>query len=68
MKIAYKRSREKTRQLRQDAYLRLWPVEKQLEAITEAANGRTGKMDAMAADFAAIRASLPYEEEQTWRG
>ena len=62
MKIAYKRSREKTQQLRQDAYLRLWPVEKQLEAITEAANGRTEKIDRMAADFAAIRDSLPYEE------
>ena len=62
MKIAYKRSREKTQQLRQDAYLRLWPVEKQLEAITEAANGRTEKIDRMAADFTAIRDSLPYEE------
>ena len=62
MKIVYKRSREKTRQLRQDAYLRLWPVEKQLEAITEAANGRTEKIDRMAADFAAVRDSLPYEE------
>ena len=62
MKIAYKRSRERVSQLRQDAYLRLWPVEKQLEAITEAANGRTEKIDRMAADFAVIRDSLPYEE------
>ena len=62
MKIAYKRTRERTSRLRQDAYLRLWPVEKQLEAITEAANGRTEKIDRMAADFAAIRDSLPYEE------
>ena len=62
MKIAYKRSRERVSQLRQDAYLRLWPVEKQLEAITEAANGRTEKIDRMAADFTAIRDSLPYEE------
>ena len=62
MKIAYKRSREITSQLRKDAYLHKWPVEKQLEAITEAANGRTEKIDRMAADFAAIRDSLPYEE------
>ena len=62
MKIAYKRSRERTSQLRKEAYLRLWPVEKQLEAITEAANGRAEKIDRMAADFAAIRDSLPYEE------
>ena len=62
MKIAYKRSRERVSQLRQEAYLRLWPVEKQLEAITEAANGRTEKIDRMAADFAAVRDSLPYEE------
>lgn len=63
MKIAYKRSRERVSQLRQEAYLRLWPVEKQLEAITEAANGRTEKIDRMAADFAVVRDSLPYEEE-----
>ena len=62
MKIAYKRTRERTSRLRQEAYLRLWPVEKQLEAITEATNGRTEKMGRMAADFAAIRDSLPYEE------
>ena len=63
MKIAYKRSKERTSQLRQEAYLRLWPVEKQLEAITEAANGRTEKIDRMAADFQGIRDAFPYEEE-----
>lgn len=62
MKIAYKRTREQTSKLRQEKYLQLWPVEKQLEAITESANGRTEKIDRMAADFAAIRDSLPYEE------
>lgn len=62
MKIEYKRSREKTSELRKEAYLKLWPFEKQLEAMLDNGNGRPEKMDRMAADFAAIRASLPYEE------
>jgi hypothetical protein len=43
--------------------LRLWPVSKQLEALTEAASGRPEKEKQMAEDFAEIRRVLPYFDE-----
>lgn len=50
-------------QQRQTAYLALWPWPQQLEAHAEAAAGRPEKLTQMLADLAAIKASLPYPED-----
>lgn len=44
---------------RREAYLQAWPVPQQMEALTEAADGRPEKLAQMRADFAAIRAAHP---------
>lgn len=49
---------------RREAYLRSWPVHQQMEALTEAAAGRPGKLTQMNADFAAIRAAHPKPKEE----
>lgn len=47
------------REARRLAYLAAWPLDKQAEATTDAANGDTTKLDQMNADFDAIRAAIP---------
>lgn len=63
MKIAYKPTPEEVRKKRKNEYLARFPVEKQLEALTEAAQGRPEKLEQMTADFARIRANLPFSHE-----
>jgi hypothetical protein len=52
MSKSYKRNRR-------NAYLKLWPVGKQLEAMCDRANGDTTKWDQMQSDFEAIRQRYP---------
>ena len=60
MKVIHIPTDTEIREERKKQYLAKWPIEAQLEAISEAAMGRTGKREAMLADFAWIRESLPY--------
>lgn len=53
-------SREEIAARRQAEYLKQWPVEKQLEALSEASEGRPEKIEKMREDFAAIREALPF--------
>lgn len=63
MKIAYKPTPEEVRRKRQKEYLERYPVEKQLEALTEAAQGRPEKLDELMQGLAEIRGSLPFAKE-----
>lgn len=63
MKVEHKPSNDEVRKHRQAEYLARWPIDKQLEAHAEAAAGRTEKLAAMTADFAAIRALFKFPEE-----
>ena len=51
---------DEIREERKRQYLKAWPIEAQLEALSEAAAGRPEKQERMMADFQAIRGSLPY--------
>jgi hypothetical protein len=46
-------------QLRAEAYLKAWPITKQLEAHMDAVNGDTTKLDQMKEDFAEIQRMYP---------
>ena len=63
MKIAYKPTPEEVRNKRQKEYLERYPVEKQLEALTEAAQGRPEKLNELMQGLAEIREALPFAEE-----
>lgn len=63
MRIVHVPTREEVQEERRRRYLAAWPVEKQMEALTEALSGRDGKRDKMLEDFAAIREALPFCEE-----
>ena len=63
MKIAYKPTPEEVRKKRQKEYLERFPVEVQLEALTEAASGRPEKLNELLQGLAEIRESLPFSEE-----
>ena len=56
-------TREEVQAERKRRYLEAWPVEKQLEAYTEALQGRPEKQTQMMQDLAAIREVLPFCEE-----
>lgn len=62
MKVTYVPTKDDVREARKQRYLNLWPLEKQLEALTEAAMGRPEKRDEMVKDFAEIRRVLPFYE------
>lgn len=62
MKVVHRPSNVEVRRRRQAEYLRQWPVEKQLEAFSEASEGRPEKINKMREDFAAIREALPFAE------
>lgn len=62
MRIVHVPTREEVQEERRRRYLAAWPVEKQMEALTEALSGREGKRDKMLEDFAAIREALPFYE------
>ena len=63
MKIAYKPTPEEVRKNRQREYLERYPVEKQLEALTEAAQGRPEKLNELMQGLAEIRGALPYAKD-----
>ncbi|MBQ7503979.1 MAG: hypothetical protein IJT79_01495 [Ruminococcus sp.] len=63
MKVIHRATAEEIAQRRKQEYLTAWPVEKQLEAITEAQAGRPEKQQQMLQDFANIREALPYHKE-----
>ena len=52
---------EQVREARQRQYLTLWPVEKQMEAHADNANGNDTKLKKMLADSEAIKKNLPYQ-------
>lgn len=47
---------------RRESYLAAWPVHRQLEAMQDAVNGDSSKLQAMNEEFAAIRAANPKPE------
>ena len=61
MKIDYRPTPDEVRKKRQDEYLRQYPIEVQMEALTEAAMGRPGKLDELRDGLAKIRESIPYK-------
>lgn len=63
MKIVYKPTPEEVRRKRKKEYLERFPVERQLEALTEAAMGRTAKLDELVKGLSDIREALPFSEE-----
>lgn len=64
MKIAYKPTPEEVRKKRQKEYLERFPVERQLEALTEAASGRPEKLNELLQGLAEIRRGLPFVKEE----
>ena len=60
MKIRYEPTHEEVRKKRQEEYLKQFPVEIQLEALTEAAMGRGDKLDKLVEGLAEIRKANPY--------
>ena len=65
MKIKYKPTSAEVRKNRKEEYLSKYPIEIQLEALTEAAMGRTTKLDELVKGLSVIRESLPFSEEAT---
>ena len=63
MKISYSPTSAEVRKNRKEEYLSQYPVEIQLEALTEAAMGRTTKLDELVKGLSDIRESLPFSEE-----
>jgi hypothetical protein len=60
LKLRHVPTDEEIRERRKTAYLAAWPIEKQMEAHSEHAQGRPEKLQQMTADFARIRANLPF--------
>ena len=54
---------EEVRKKRKEEYLQRFPVERQLEALTEAASGRPDKLNELMQGLAEIRGALPFVEE-----
>ena len=63
MKISYSPTSEEVKKKRKERYLRDYPIDAQLEALTEAAMGRTAKLDELVKGLSDIRESLPFSEE-----
>ena len=62
MKVTHVPSPEEIRERRKREYLARWPVERQLEALSEAAMGRPEKLDEMRQGLLEIREALPFVE------
>lgn len=60
MRINYKPTPEEVRKKRKNEYLERYPVERQLEALTEAAQGRPEKLNELVQGLAEIRGALPF--------
>lgn len=63
MKINYKPTSAEVRKKRKEEYLSQYPIEIQLEALTEAAMGRTTKLDELVKGLSNIRETLPFSKE-----
>lgn len=63
MKINYVPTPEEVRRRRKERYLSDYPIETQIEALTEAAMGRPGKLNELLQGLAEIRGALPFAEE-----
>jgi len=64
MKIKYKPTSAEVRKNRKEEYLSKYPIEIQLEALTEAAMGRTAKLDELVKGLSDIRRTLPFVKEE----
>lgn len=62
MRVEFKPTLEEVRERRKRKYLEKYPVEAQLEAITEYAQGRPGKLNELTKGLSEIRESLPFLE------
>ena len=62
MKVQHIPTPEEIRERRRAEYLAQWPVERQLEALSEAAMGRPEKLDEMRQGLLEIREALPFVE------
>ena len=60
MKAVYVPTNEEVRARRKQRYLELWPIETQMEALSEASMGRPEKLEKMKEDFAETRRALPF--------
>lgn len=63
MKISYSPTSAEVRKKRKEEYLSQYPVEIQLEALTEAAMGDKTKLKELVKGLSMIRESLPFSEE-----
>ncbi len=61
--VAALSARERIRRQREARYLAAWPLPAQAEAHAEAAAERPEKLARMLDDLAAIRAALPYPDD-----
>ncbi len=64
MKIVYKPTPEDVRKKRKAEYLQRFPVDAQLEALTEAASGRPEKLNELMQGLAEIHGALPFAKEE----
>ena len=62
MKAVHIPTPEEIRERRRREYLARWPVERQLEALSEAAMGRPERLDEMRRGLLEIREALPFVE------
>ena len=65
MKIKYKPTSVEVRKKRKAEYLSKYPIEIQLEALTESAMGNKSKLKELVKGLSVIRESLPFSEEAT---
>lgn len=63
MKIDYRPTPDEVRRRRKERYLSDYPIETQIEALTEAAMGRPDKLNELLQGLAEIRGALPFAEE-----
>lgn len=63
MHLTLSKTREQISRLRQDLILAEWPIEKQMEAHAEAAQGRPEKLSTLLTALAKIRSAHPYTKE-----
>lgn len=60
MRIIETPTDEQIREARQRLYLELWPINKQMEAHADNAQGNGDKLNQMMEDFARIKRDLPF--------
>ena len=63
MKISYSPTSAEVRKKRKEEYLSQYPIEIQLEALTEAAMGDKTQLKELVKGLSNIRESLPFSEE-----